>query len=112
MGEHKLNLKQITEALALELSKIATDKGQLIQLGWIGMLRYVVPKDAGEMQVAEMRKSFFMGCEYLFQSLVAVVDPGSEITADDLKRMDQIDTELKAFRKEVTSHHKAPKRTQ
>lgn len=111
MGEH--NLKgRITQQLADELAKIATDKGKLIEVGWIAMLRYVVPNDAPETQVIEMHKAFFMGAQHLFASIMSILDPGAEPTERDLKRMDLIHNELEVFRKEVTSHHAAPGRTQ
>ena len=112
MGEHKIDRHRITEQLAAELAKVATDKGQILELGWIAMLRYVVPKDATETQVSEMRKSFFMGAEHLFSSIMSILDPGAEPTERDLNRMTLIHKELEAFRKEVTSHHIAPGRTQ
>lgn len=112
MGEHKIDRHRITEQLAAELAKVATDKGQIVELGWISMLRYVVPKDASDTQVGEMRKAFFCGAEHLFASIMSILDPGAEPTEKDLDRMSLIHTELEAFRKEVTSHHTAPGRTQ
>lgn len=112
MGEHKIDRHRITEQLAAELAKVATDKGHLLELGWIGMLRYVVPKDAPETQVSEMRKAFFMGAEHLFASIMSILDPGAEPTEKDLDRMTLIHNELDAFRKEVTTYHTAPERTQ
>lgn len=112
MGEHKIDRGRITEVLATELARVATDKGLLIEVGWISMLRYAIPKDADEAQVTEMRKAFFLGAEHLFASIVSIMDSDREPTADDLRRMDLIDAELTAFRKEVTTHHRAPGRAQ
>jgi hypothetical protein len=112
MGEHKIDRHRITEVVVAELAKVATDKGLILELGWISMLRYVVPKDAPEVQVDEMRKAFFMGAEHLFSSIISILDPGAEPTEKDLDRMTLIYKELEAFRKEVTSHHTAPGRTQ
>jgi hypothetical protein len=111
MGEHK-SKGRITQQLADELAKIATDKGRLIELCWISALLYVVPKDAPETQVSEMHKAFFLGAQHLFSSIMSILDPGAEPTEKDLDRMSLIHTELEVFRKEVTSHHTAPGRTQ
>ncbi len=112
VGEHKIDRHRITELLAAELAKIATDKGHLVEIGWIGMLRHVIPKDASDTQVGEMRKAFFMGAEHLYASIMSIMDEDREPTERDMNRMSLIHNELEAFRKEVTSHHSAPGRTQ
>lgn len=111
MGEHKIDRHRITEQLAAELAKVATDKGQILELGWIAMLHYVVPKEAAETQVSEMRKAFFMGAEHLFASIMSILDPGAEPTEKDLDRITLIHKELETFRKEVTTFHTAPGRS-
>jgi hypothetical protein len=112
MGEHKMKRSKITQQLAEQLTKVATDHGKILEIGWIGMLLHVVPKDAAETQVHEMRKAFFMGADHLFTSILTMLDPDAEPTARDLDRMTLILTELEAFRKEVTTRHAAPGRTQ
>jgi hypothetical protein len=112
MGEHKIDLNKITRQLAEELTKHATDKGKLLEVGWIAMMLHVIPKDAPDTQVSEMRKAFFMGAEHLFQSIMSILDPGAEPTEKDLERMSLIYAELKTFRKEVTTFHNAPPRNQ
>ena len=74
--------------------------------------KVVAPSGAGDVQRSEMRKAFFMGAEHLFASIMSILDPGAEPTERDLDRMTLIHKELEAFRKEVTSHHTAPGRTQ
>ena len=59
-----------------------------------------------------MRKSFFMGAEHVWASIMGILDPGAEPTEKDMRRMSLIHDELEAFRKEVTSHHAAPGRHQ
>lgn len=112
MGEHKIDRHRITEQLATELARAATDRGQLIELGWIAMLRYVLPKDASDTQVEEMHKAFFMGAEHLYQSVMNIMDDDREPTEKDMTRMAQIHAELEAFRKQATSWHTAPGRPQ
>jgi hypothetical protein len=112
MGEHKIDRNKITRQLAEELTKIATDKGKLLEVGWIAMLLHVIPKDAPDAQVSEMRKAFFMGAEHLFQSIMSILDPGAEPTEKDLDRMSLIHAELEQFRNDVTNLHPAPERRQ
>ncbi len=112
MGEHKLDRHRITQQLADELAKAATDGGRLVEVGWIAALRFVVPKDASEAQADEMRKMFFLGAQHLYASVLAIMDADREITQQDLARMALIHDELEAFRKSVTSWHAAPGRPQ
>jgi hypothetical protein len=44
-----------------------------------------------------MRWVFFAGAQHLFGSIMGIMDPGEEPTDADLRRMDQIDVELKTF---------------
>lgn len=88
-----------------EIAKKFTDEGRLIELGWQTMLLFVMPKDAPPVQIAEMRKAFFMGAQHLYASMMAFLEEGEEPTATDLNRMSLIHNELEAFRKEVTSFH-------
>jgi len=114
MGEHrhKDQRERVVGQVVDEMAKAATDKGLIIELGWIGMLRHVIPKDASETQVAEMRKAFFMGADHLFYSINSVMDSDREPTQQDFDRLTQIHNELLAFRMTISSHHKAPGRAQ
>lgn len=112
MGEHKIDRNKITYQVAELLTKHATDNGMVIELGWISMLLHVIPKDATDEEVAERRKMFFCGAEYLFQSIMSILDPGAEPTEKDLERMSLIHAELEAFRMDVTNRHTAPGRKQ
>jgi hypothetical protein len=57
----------------------------------------VIPRDAPEVQINEMRLAFMAGAQHLFASITATQDPGDEPTDDDLRRMDLISAELNAF---------------
>lgn len=86
----------MTEAVD-HLSKDWIDKGKIIEAGFAALRLAVIPADAPDVQVAEMRKAFFAGAQHLFASIVTVLDDGSEPTADDLRRMDLIEKELNEF---------------
>jgi hypothetical protein len=50
-----------------------------------------------------MRHAFYAGAIVLFQSILAMLDPGEEPTAADLKRMDALDQELREYMREMAS---------
>ncbi|MCY4429222.1 MAG: hypothetical protein OXC11_02365 [Rhodospirillales bacterium] len=67
--------------------------------------RMVVSAEAGAVQVAETRQAFFAGATVLFETIMAVLDPGEEPTADDLKAMETLDAELRAFGSQFDVKH-------
>ncbi len=79
------------------LAREFTDKGKLIEAGWIGLRIAAVPLDAPQLQIDEMRNAFFAGAQHLFGSIMGILDPGEEPTDADLNRMDLIDKELRDF---------------
>lgn len=87
------------------LSRELTDQGKLIEAGWIGLRIAAVPLDAPAVQLSEMRMAFFAGAQHLFSSIMTILDPGSEPTDADLKRMDLIDAELRKFIADFTLRH-------
>lgn len=93
----QVDLHKLTEQL--------TDQGKLIEAGWIGLRIAAVNKNADEIQLHEMRMSFFAGASHLFSSIMAILDPGEEPTAKDMKRLDMIHNELQAFIKDFELHH-------
>jgi len=80
-----------------KLTRELTDQGKLIEAGWIGLKVLAVPPDATPTQISEMRMAFFAGAQHLFGSIMIALEPDAEPTDKDLKRMDLIDAELKAF---------------
>lgn len=79
------------------LSRELTDKGKLIEAGWVSLRLAAIPPNAPAVQLQEMRNAFFAGAQHLFSSIMTILDPDGEPTADDLKRMDLIDNELCEF---------------
>lgn len=74
-----------------------TDKGKLIEVGWIGLRLAAIPIDAPQLQIDEMRNAFFAGAQHLFGSIMGILDPGAEPTDADLNRLTLIDKELRDF---------------
>jgi len=87
------------------LSRELTDKGKLIEAGWVGLRIAAIPLDAGATQLEEMRTAFFAGAQHVFGSIMTMLDPGDEPTDDDLRRMDLIDKELRSFIEQYKLKH-------
>jgi hypothetical protein len=52
-----------------------------------------------------MRKVFYMGAQHLWASVFGCMDPDREPTAGDMRRMQNMHTELAAFELELVSKH-------
>lgn len=83
------------------LAKKLADQGRLIEAGFIAMRAAIIPPDASETQVSEMRTAYMGGAQHLLATMMAVLDPDSDPTPADLRRMSLIDLELRAFAKEL-----------
>lgn len=104
MGEAKRKREavgKIVDAVTGHMS----DRGRLIEAGWIALRKSAMRPDAPEIQVTEMRMAFFAGAQHLFASIMGILDPGSEPTERDLKRMDLISHELQGFLQEFKQRH-------
>lgn len=69
-----------------------------IDEGWQSLRAAVVPGDAPEAQIQEMRTCFYAGAHHLFHYIMQVMEPGTEATDKDLDVMAAIHNELTAFR--------------
>lgn len=96
-----MSKQETVDAAVALVTKEYTDKGLLIEAGWRAYQIVVLPKDAGPVQIDETRKAFFAGAQHLFASIMSVLDPDEEPTANDLRRMDLIDQELHKFAGEL-----------
>jgi hypothetical protein len=79
------------------LSVELTDKGKLIEAGWIGLRLALKLEDAPKVQLEEMKKAFFAGAQHLFSSIMTILDEDKEPTDADMKRMSLISDELETF---------------
>lgn len=89
--------KQIADRLLQEWS----DRGMIVEGGWRAYELLTGLQDAPAVQRRECRKAFFLGAQHLFACVVSMLDPGTEPTDKDLKRMDLLDKELKQFLAEL-----------
>ena len=85
--------RQFLERLAREL----TDKGKLIEAGWVSLRLAAIPLDASSVQLDEMRNAFFAGAQHLFGSMMSIMEADAEPTENDLRRVSLINDELLAF---------------
>lgn len=99
----------VTEAVD-QLTKEWIDKGKIVEAGFAALRLAVIPTDAPEVQVSDMRMAFFAGAQHLFASIVSVMESGTEPTADDLRRMDLIEKELAEFAAALNLDVKLPPR--
>jgi len=79
------------------LTKELTDKGKLIEAGWVGMRIACDLHDAPPDQLHQMRMAFFAGAQHLFGSINTIMDDDREPTESDLRRMELIHNELQVF---------------
>jgi hypothetical protein len=84
-----------------QLTKRLADDGKLIEAGWVALRLEVIPLDAGATQLSEMRMAYMSGAQHLFASIMSMLDPGSDETPSDMRRMDLIDQELRTFTDEL-----------
>jgi len=82
------------------LERELTDKGLLIEAGWVGYRLAVISPNAPPIQLDECKLAFFAGALHLFHSLMTIMDPGEEPTEADVNKMDLIDKELQKFGRE------------
>lgn len=78
----------------LRLQRQLADDGNLIEAGWVGFRLVAVPKDAGPVQLSEMKLAFFAGCNHLFSAIMSNLEEGAEPTEADLRRLSLIHEEL------------------
>jgi hypothetical protein len=98
------------ERIAAEASKKLAEEGKLIEAGWVGFRLAVMPPDTPQIQIDECRLAFMAGSQHLFSSIMVILDPGDEEpTEADLRKIDLIDKELRAFGREMQLKITRPK---
>lgn len=81
--------------------KRLADEGRLIEAGFVAMRAAIIPVDASEGQISDMRIAYMAGAQHLYASMMSVMDSDREPTPRDLLRMAAIDTELRSFEGEI-----------
>jgi hypothetical protein len=93
--------RKTIELIADEVCKKLAAEGKLVAAGWMGYRLAVMQPDAPSWQVDECRMAFMAGSQHLFASIMTFLDSGDDATEADLRKMDLIDQELKAFSREI-----------
>lgn len=92
--------------MADAITKDASNKGKLIEAGWLALVATTFPKEGvPPVQYDEMRSAFFAGAHHLFASIMNVLEEGEEPTEADMLRMDLIRYELDAFLQDYKRRH-------
>ncbi len=82
------------------------DRGQLIEAGFQSLLAVAykgvnIPPDIQE----QMREVFFGGAQHLHGAVFQVMDDGPEPTENDMRRLDNIATELAEYLEKFKKKH-------
>jgi len=80
-----------------DLARRLTDQGQMVKAGFVSLRIEAIPREADQTHLDEMEMAFMAGAQHLFHSIMSILDDDAEPTPDDLRRMDLIDRELKAW---------------
>lgn len=99
MGEAKRRREQAEQA-ATVVTGIAADSGALVLAGWLAFQETML-KTLPRAEHEKYRWAFMAGAEHLFSSIMNVMDAGEEPTEADMRRMEAIDREIQAWRKEA-----------
>lgn len=86
-------MKQVID---LEMRRLM-DSGRLVESGWMTYRRLAIPPHAPPIQLRECRLAFWHGASFLFQSLMHAMEPGTDETPADLRRVAKLHEELDRF---------------
>lgn len=92
-SREKRQQRILSEAATVVTRKLVDD-GRLIEAGFEMFRDLVIPKDASDVQITEMKLAFMAGAQHLYGSMMVVFDKDAEPTVADLNRMEQIHKEL------------------
>lgn len=85
---------------AVDLTRHLIDEGKLLDTGFAVLAQQLISKGASSEQLAAMRLAFMAGAEYMWSSILCMLDPSDEEhTSEDLRRMDQIQKEIEPWRR-------------
>jgi hypothetical protein len=72
-----------------------------IGAAWREYRTKVIPLNASAIQAKESRRAFYAGANAMLVSILGMLDPGNEVTANDLAGMDALQAELEHFAREI-----------
>jgi hypothetical protein len=74
---------------------------QLVVLEQWNSYRITLLPDAPPIQITECKRAFYAGAQALFYKIMMELSQGSNVEATDVKMLDDIQTELQQFGKDV-----------
>lgn len=98
------------KAAMQKLTRDLTDKGLLIEAGWMGLRVMAFDRNTPTEALDQHKQTFFAGALHLFGSIMSadgILEPGGEPTDNDEKRMHNIDAELKRFSGEFMRRYRS-----
>lgn len=111
MGEAKRKRDRMSpvDRKALAMTNKLANEGQLIA-GGLASYCVIEGIDLDAPEFPYIAHAYMSGAEHLFSSIMNILDPGSEPTERDLKKMDAIAAEITVWRDNVlTSYAKRMK---
>lgn len=90
-------ITQLTEAQLQELVKNLAGAGKLVQAGWVACAMMYIDRSTPSKVEEKVRNAYFAGAEHVFKSIIAMLDPGDEITEADLNRMTLLHNEIEEW---------------
>lgn len=102
---------------AEKIAREWAEKGKAMEGGWRAYRALMLPADmqriielpaagAPDAMEAAFRKVFYLGAQHLWATVFGSMDPGTQETAGDMRRMTNMHTELEAFTLELANQHK------
>jgi hypothetical protein len=84
-------------AMITQISQELADKGLVIESGWQMYRLIALSQNTPTGELDRLKEAFFAGAQHLFGSIYSMMEPGTEETENDLRRMDGINAELERF---------------
>lgn len=77
-----------------QLSRALTDKGRLIEAGWVEYRLRCISPSAHSQQLEELRFAWMASAQHVFGSFVDAMEAGADPTEADVRRLNMIAEEL------------------
>lgn len=105
--ETEVQYVHLTDEQVTEISKQLMTQGKLVASGFLGLWLCIGRPD-NQAYREDIRTAFFAGAYHVFQSIMATMDEGEEVTAGDKDRLSMLNKELEEFVEKFTLQFMAP----
>ena len=83
------------------VTKILVSEGKLLEAGFSILQELMIPLNAPQAQIDDMRLAYMAGAQHLWASVMTSLDSGLDETVNDLVRMDKIQIELDTWKQSL-----------